>query len=151
MDNKNCYTNYNTGNDGCGFTLGDNSYGSALNNVGGGVYALEWTNNGLKAWWWQMKNVPDNVKSMTPDPNQWGIPYANWPFGNWCPSDHLKDMYLIFDLTFCGDWAGGQGEWDSQCKNKVNNDNCVNYVANNPNGFSDAYWIVDYVRVFQQS
>eukprot|EP01084_Bolivina_argentea_P032750 60641_1 len=149
MNGLNCYTDYATNNDGCSFTIGDNSYGSALNSVGGGVYALEWTKNGLSSWWWKMSDVPSNVKSMNPNPTTWGLPYANWPFGSWCPSTKLKDMYIIFDLTFCGDWAGGV--WGSYCSNQVKDSSCQHYVQNNPSSFVNAYWIIDYVRVFQQN
>jgi len=61
-----------------------------------------------------------------------------------CPASHFSNMNLVFDLTFCGDWAGNV--FASQCPGKGS---CNSYVQNNPKDFTEAYWSVNYVKVFQ--
>jgi len=52
----------------------------------------------------------------------------------------------FLDLTFCGDWDGSV--FGSDCPNKGS---CQSYVQNNPSDFEEAYWSVNYVKVFQKS
>jgi hypothetical protein len=54
--------------------------------------------------------------------------------------------FKVFDTTFCGDWAGatftdptGAGQ------------SCTSYVAANPGAYTDAYWEIDSIRVFNSS
>ena len=43
---------------------------------------------------------------VAPDPT-WGVPAAAFPVGDWCGYDaHFDPHVMVFDLTFCGDWAG---------------------------------------------
>jgi hypothetical protein len=50
-------------------------------------------------------------------------------------------MNLIFDLTFCGDWAGNAYQGG--------NGACVAEVQLNPQNYTDAYWLINYVKVYQ--
>jgi hypothetical protein len=55
---------------------------------------------------------------------------------------------IVFDTTFCGDWAGNvwsQGNCASRAAT------CQDYVANNPGDFADAYWLINSVKVYEQS
>ena len=132
---------------GCGIeSRNPGSYGSIFNSEGGGLYALEWTIDGIQAWFWNEGSIPsDALDGSNPDPSSWGIPYANFPFGDYCPSSKFKGQQVIFDLTFCGDWAGPAFAKD--CPGKGG---CKSYVQNNPEAFEQAYWQIHWLKIFAQ-
>eukprot|EP01084_Bolivina_argentea_P028739 53370_1 len=143
----NCYEPIT--NQGCGIKSNNaNSYGKNLNENGGGLFATKWDNDGIQIWFWNTKEIPSNADSNLPDPLLWGIPYASWPFGSWCTPNHFKQMNITFDLTFCGQWDNFAFPNDCPQQNKEYK-NCKGYVQNYPQGFEQAYWVVDYVKVFQ--
>ena len=145
----NCYIDASNqySNQGCGIiNNNDASFGTPFNNKKGGVYAVQWTQSGIFMWFWNTGNVPSNVVSSSPNPDSWGKPYAGFPFGSWCSSSHFKNLQIVFDLTFCGDWDGSA--FGNDCPNDAGG-NCVNWVKNNPSGFKEAYWIVNYIKVYQ--
>ncbi|KAF2022149.1 glycoside hydrolase family 16 protein [Aaosphaeria arxii CBS 175.79] len=129
---------------GCGVeSASATSYGTAFNANGGGVYAALWTSSGIKVWYFAAKNVPANIRSGNPDPNTWGTPTANFAgcdFGG-----KFRDMHMVFDITFCGDWAGSV--WGSSSCAQVN-PSCNAYVASQPQSFADSYWLVNSVKVY---
>jgi hypothetical protein len=107
------------------------SYGTAFNANGGGVYATLWTNSGIKVWYFAKRDIPSNIRNGNPDPGSWGTPIAN--FGAGCDyAGKFKDLKIVFDTTFCGDWAGGVWK-DSQCASPEIS--CNAYVAANPQNF----------------
>ena len=89
--------------------------------------------------------MPKDVDSDNPDPSGWGMPVAMYPFGDWCRYDMFDENVLVVNIDFCG-WASQHFEKD--CPN-TGAYNCVNYVAENPAAFVDAYWIINYIKVFQ--
>lgn len=134
-------------NDGCKITATvPRSFGKKFNEVGGGVYATEWTSEYIKIWFFtRLEGIPEDIESLTPDPESWGIPDA--AFQGPCDIDeHFYDMQLIFDTTFCGDWAGSVWE-DSQCADRA--PSCEEFVRDNPSEFETAYWTINSVRVYQ--
>jgi hypothetical protein len=90
-------------------------------------------------------SIPTDITGAKPAPSSWGKPYAKFDFGAGCPASHFNQNQIIFDLTFCGDWAGSS--FSGQCPNKGT---CDDFVKNNPSSFSEAYWLVNYVKVFSQ-
>ncbi|EJD03022.1 2 beta-glucans in both donor and acceptor sites of Gh16 Laminarinase 16a [Fomitiporia mediterranea MF3/22] len=135
-------------NQGCGNTFSKpNSYGSALNSVKGGWFVLKRTNkDGAAVWFWPRNDpkVPNEIKSGAKSVNpgdSWGEPEALFPTDtcNW--QQHFDAHNIVFDLTFCGDWAGS----DFSCGGGAQ---CPDYVNNNPDKFKDAYWEVNAVRVY---
>ena len=133
------------GNVGCSITeISATSFGSTFNAKGGGLYAMSWTSFGIQIWFWNEGNIPNNVMSNTPDTTQWGLPFASWQFGTWCPSSTFIQHKLVFDLTFCGDWAGNV--FSMQCPN---HGICDDFVRDNPEEFSQAYWNIHWMKVFQ--
>ncbi|KAI8390125.1 1,3(4)-beta-glucanase [Blakeslea trispora] len=132
-------------NVGCGVRAqGGNTFGPGLNNARGGVYATRWTNaNGIQTWFFPRNSIPGDITSGNPNPNAWGTPIASFPFGNHCPSSKFRDHNVIINLTFCGDWAGSvYGNY--KCPS-----NCVDYVKNNPGAFKEAYWKINYLKIFK--
>ncbi|KAH7402537.1 endo-1,3(4)-beta-glucanase-like protein [Pyrenochaeta sp. MPI-SDFR-AT-0127] len=132
------------GYNGCGVMSNSaTSYGTAFNANGGGVYASLWTSSGIKVWYFASRDVPGNIRSGNPDPNSWGTPVAN--FGG-CDFDaKFRNMNIVFDITFCGDWAGGV--WGSSSCSQMN-PSCNAYVASQPQSFADSYWLVNSVKVY---
>jgi len=143
----NCYINAPNqySNQGCGIVGTANSYGAPFNQQGGGVYALEWTPNLIRAFYFSPSNIPPDLNSNSPNPSGWGKPYAYFTLGSNCADSHFVNQTMVINLTFCGDWAGTV--FDSECPGKGD---CNSYVENNPSAFKDAFWSINYVKVFQQ-
>jgi len=129
---------------GCGVTVDDDSsYGDGFNAAGGGVYAMEWNEAGISVWYWTHDNVPD---MSNPDPSSWGTAAASW--GSGCDyTTYFKDMNIIFDNTFCGDWAG-QVWSGSTCVDSTGAPDCPTYVAEHPEAYDEAYWLVNSVKTY---
>ncbi|KAF2254883.1 glycoside hydrolase family 16 protein [Trematosphaeria pertusa] len=134
----------NGGFTGCGVESNSaTSYGTAFNANGGGVYAALWTSSAIKVWYFAARDVPANIRNGNPDPNSWGQPIANYAG---CDFDSkFGNMNIIFDITFCGDWAG-QVWGSSSCASA--NPSCNAYVASQPQSFGDSYWLVNSLKVY---
>jgi hypothetical protein len=134
-------------NAGCGINAsGDDSYGEGFNSGNGGVYATEWTDSSIKVWYFPRSSIPADIASGSPDPTGWGTPQAGFEGG--CDiASSFKNQQIIFDTTFCGDWAGATWSTDPVCSSKASS--CNDYVANNPADFADAYWEINSVKVYQ--
>ena len=136
-------------NAGCSIaTSNTESYGPGLNAMGGGVYATEWTSNAISIWFFPRGAIPNDISSGSPDPSNWGLPVAH--FAGACDIDeHFQNQQIMFDLTFCGQWAGQVWTTDDTCSSKAAT--CQEYVQNNPEAFSNAYWLINSLKVYQQS
>jgi len=129
-------------NQGCGIVGGN--YGAPFNAGGGGVYALEWTDDYIQAFYFPRNSIPVDIQNGKPDPSTWGRPYAFFALGANCPDVHFDDMSIVINLTFCGDWAGDL--FGTQCPNLGT---CNSFVQNNPQKFKEAYWLINYMAVYQ--
>ncbi|OJD36269.1 endo-beta-glucanase [Diplodia corticola] len=138
--------NANTAYDGCGVTSTTaNSYGTPFNNAGGGVYATFWNEGSIQIWYFPRSSVPSDISSGTPNPSNWGQPMTHF---SGCSFDSfIKNNNIVFDVTFCGQWAGNV--WSTgTCASQTGNGNCINYVANNPGVFSESYWLINSLKVY---
>jgi hypothetical protein len=147
-----CYVNAadQTNNLGCQITTNQyNTYGDGFNNVGGGVYAMEWTDEAISIWFFQRGAIPSNVLSSNPQPDYtWGKPLSQ--FTGCCDiPEFFSDNQIVFDVTFCGDWAGSVWGSDSTCS--ALSGSCTDYVANNPHAFGNSYWSINSLKVFEQT
>ncbi|GAA5875601.1 hypothetical protein JCM1840_003273 [Sporobolomyces johnsonii] len=143
--NDDCNANDN-GNAGCSYTeTASSSYGEAFNNAGGGVLVTSFTTAAISVWFWSRADIPDNIKSGSPDNSTWGKPTATWPSSSCDISKYFGAQTLIFDTTLCGDWAGTASVWAEYCSAAAST--CSDYVAD-PTHFDTAYWEVGYVRVY---
>lgn len=102
---------------GCGSSVNElNNMGSSFNANGGGVYAMEWTSNAVKIWFFPRGQVPESITQATgtqgPDPRSFGkLPEAN--FQGSCDLDaHLSAQNLVFNIDFCGSFAGNTWQGD---------------------------------------
>ncbi|KAF8533824.1 concanavalin A-like lectin/glucanase domain-containing protein [Trichophaea hybrida] len=143
----NCFVNAlgQVSNQGCQtYDYRGNSWGAGFNNNGGGVYATEWNSDFIKIWFFPRGQVPADVYSAYPEPASWGTPAAVFQ-GNCNISQRFNAHKLVFNITFCGDWAANV--WGSSgCANRAAT--CNAYVANNPGDFSEAYWMINSLKVW---
>lgn len=107
IQTSNCYVYApnQSGNAGCGIaTSNTSSYGAGFNAIGGGVYATRYTAQNITMWFFGRQSIPSDITSGKPDPSKWGTPVALFTgcdFGK-----YINGQRLVFDTTFCGDWAG---------------------------------------------
>lgn len=122
--------------------------GDAFNAQSGGVYAMLWTSAGVSIYFFPRDYIPNDIKTNTPDPSTWtSKPQAVFS-GNGCNFDsHLKDLQLVINTDFCGDWAGNS--WISDgCATKTGVATCAEYVQNNPKAFETAYWLFNSISIY---
>ncbi|RMZ90832.1 hypothetical protein DV736_g1915, partial [Chaetothyriales sp. CBS 134916] len=135
-----------------GCSIVDNSnltFGAGFNAAGGGVYATEWTSQFIKIWFFPRDSIPSDITSGRPQPQaSWGKPRSLFQDG---PNldDHFKNLQIVFDNTFCGDWAGEVWNETQSCMALA--PTCEEYVTNNPQAFAEAYWAVNTLQVFQDN
>ncbi|EER38867.1 mixed-linked glucanase [Histoplasma capsulatum H143] len=132
-------------NAGCSVQSKDTaSYGAWFNANGGGVYATEISETAVTIWFFPRNTVPGDIETGTPNPKAWPKPMAK--FHGACDiAANIKQQKIVFDTTFCGDWAGSV--WStSSCAAKAAT--CQEFVQHNPTAFKEAYWNVNYVRYF---
>jgi hypothetical protein len=127
----------------------DSSYGSGFNSNGGGVFAMDWTSSGIAMYFFPRGSEPDDCTGSSPNPSSWGEPVAYFSGG--CDiSSAFTNQQIVFDTTFCGDWAGQV--WDgSTCAKSTGASTCEDFVANNPSAFKDAYWSINALKVYQNN
>ncbi|APA14232.1 hypothetical protein SS1G_11977 [Sclerotinia sclerotiorum 1980 UF-70] len=147
LQSANCNNFANPVGVGCGISdPRTNSYGTGFNLNGGGIYAMEWTSCYIRVYFFPAGTSPADINGANPDPSKWGTPVAN--FQGDCDIDsHFRENRLIFDTTFCGDWASAVWSSDATCGSKA--PTCVDYVAGNPAAFGDQYWLVKSISVYQ--
>ena len=167
ISNENCYA-YAAGEKGCGFSAPEsfNSYGPRFNENQGGVYATEWTSDGISIWFFPRNEIPSdiNCNSSTVDTSSWPSPVARFDGDDCDWASHFKDLNIVsvpskvlhdivlishqqvFDITFCGDWAGQVWSQSSTCTSKASS--CQDYVANHAADFKDTYWSINSLRVY---
>lgn len=134
---------------GCGtLDTSKESYGAGFNANGGGVFATQWTSDFIRIWFFPAGSVPQDITQGNPNPDisVWGEPVSNFE-GSCTIDDHFKNHYIVFDTTFCGDWAGAVWANDPVCSALA--PTCEEYVALNPDAFNDMYWSVKSVKIYQ--
>lgn len=134
---------------GCGQQTGDNqNYGDGFNAIGGGVYAMEWTEWRISVWFFPRYRIPADITSGSPQPLTWGPPSGSFSSGETCNiRSAFMDHKIVFDTTFCGDWAGRV--WGSNSECSAHGPSCNDYVAANPQAFAEAYWSINSLKVYK--
>ncbi|KAF4537088.1 Endo-beta-glucanase [Lasiodiplodia theobromae] len=147
VSSTNCYAYATDDNEGCAVKDSEANTYSTFNQNNGGVFATELdpTNNKIQVWYFDRSSIPSDITNGSPDPTSWGNPRALFQGG--CEvSSHFKNMNIILDTTFCGDWAGNAWSSDETCSAKAST--CEDYVQNNPEAFKDAYWSINSLKVY---
>ncbi|KAF4120578.1 Glycosyl hydrolases family 16 [Geosmithia morbida] len=141
---KNCDQAKND-NAGCGVVDDDDSYGPALNKAGGAVMALEWRDAGIRMWQFARGSIPSDITSKNPKPDTWGTATADFPSTDCNIGNHFRNNSIVANIDLCGDLV--YSSWDSSgCSS-----NCSDWVANNPDAFTDAYWEFGTFQVYKAS
>ncbi|KAJ4372176.1 hypothetical protein N0V83_003949 [Neocucurbitaria cava] len=123
------------------------SYGAGLNANGGGVFATQWAADAISVFFFPRDSIPADVLGESPDPSNWGLPSAK--FTGACDIENtFKEQTIVFDTTFCGQWAGAI--WaDGSCAKKAAT--CDDFVRDNPEAFSEAYWTINALKIYQDN
>lgn len=142
----------NNFNEGCAITWDrKDSYGPALNAIGGGWFVTERTDSRVSVWFWgrQDANVPPAVKYGLPImcTKEFGTPVALWESSSTCDlHDVLREHNIIFNLSLCGSWAGQPNVFQGAgCPGT-----CVDYVNNNPAAFENAFWDIASLKIYSK-
>lgn len=138
------------GTEGCLVNAGSGTCGTPFNAAGGGMYAMEWTKSYIAIWHFPRGAIPDSITSDKPDVSTFGTPKALFQ-GSCIFDDHFRSQRVVFDTTFCGDWAGNVFA-ESGCPLDGSGDHkqsCHNYVASHPSDYKESYWEVNSVKIYQ--
>ncbi|RYO92954.1 hypothetical protein DL764_008056 [Monosporascus ibericus] len=124
-------------------------YGDAFNEIGGGIYATEWTSQAIRFWFFPRTGaMPQDIAAESPNPNTWGAPAATFS-GPGCSIDqHFKEHQIVFNTALCGQWAGRVFGSDPVCASQAST--CEEFVAANPERFREAYWLINSLKIYQQ-
>ncbi|KAF2211795.1 glycoside hydrolase family 16 protein [Cercospora zeae-maydis SCOH1-5] len=155
------YTNC-TGGNGCSIgSLDTTTYGDGFNANGGGIYAAEWTDAYIAIYFFPREACAQSDPvtgplGINPDPSTWGIPLSR--FDLTCDiENNFRDHSIVFDITFCGDWADGKNQWNSTIPINTtwppfaSSSGQWDWVKSSPEAFKDAYWSVSALRVYQET
>ncbi|KAI1262979.1 glycoside hydrolase family 16 protein [Xylariaceae sp. FL1019] len=139
------------GTEGCGHpTENTQTFGNDFNTAGGGVYAMQWTSSAISIFFFPKSgSVPSDIAAGTPDPSTWGTPLASFSGGSCNIDDNFANHQLVFDTTFCGQWAGKVWDQDATCSALATT--CQDYVGANPSAFQDVYWLINSVKVYGEN
>jgi len=132
-------------NSGCGtLEWSRASYGAYFDSQGGGVFATKWDENEITAWSFYRAAIPQDILAGTPNPSLWGTPAAKLLPTKCNPlSNYFMNMSIIFDITFCGDWAGNSYA-TSGCPGT-----CDDRLLD-PANFVNATWIINHLKVYKK-
>lgn len=117
---------------------------------------MEYTTDAVKIWFFNRTMLPDDIAAGKPAPpskngsdlHAWGKPTALFQHDSQSSlTTHLRDLQIIFDTTFCGDWAGKV--WNqSSCASLA--PTCEEYVSKNPRAFDETYWLIKSLQVYEK-
>ncbi|KAJ5837097.1 hypothetical protein N7447_003123 [Penicillium robsamsonii] len=144
---KNC-DNATNGNSGCGVIGDEYTYGEAMNDRGGGVYALELRDAGIRAWFFPTTTVPVDITDGNPDPSSWGVALADFPSTHCDIAAHFKNLSIIVNIDLCGELAAQKQFYDTLYHCPAS---CSDFVASSPGSFLDAYWEFKSFKVYRAS
>ena len=111
--------NTTNGNEGCGVSAGDGSYGSKWNDNGGGVLAVELRNEGIRMWQWARSAVPAGLEGDgtggIPDPSTWGMATSDFPNTECDIGARFRNQSIVVNISLCGVWAGEAAVYGESC------------------------------------
>ncbi|KAI0814928.1 concanavalin A-like lectin/glucanase domain-containing protein [Irpex lacteus] len=119
------------------------SYGPTFDAAGGGVFAMKWDDTGIAVWSFYRALVPEDIQSGQPKPETWGLPVAFLDPSLCNPMTNFVNHSIIFDITFCGDWAGNSYA-TSGCPGT-----CSDRLMD-PTNFVNASWSINNMKVYKR-
>ncbi|KAH7710381.1 endo1,3(4)-beta-glucanase [Aphelenchoides avenae] len=142
------YYSRNCSQSGIGCCIKDDvgTFGQAVNDHQGGVVAVEWVKEKyFKLWFFKRSEIPADITAGNPSPSCWGKPVAFLRTESNCVN-RFNDLRVTINISFCGmavPFFPGSNDAEKTAA-------CEDYVRNNPSAFNDAYWLVNYIKVFQK-
>jgi len=133
-------------NAGCAITDWSHaSYGPFFDAQGGGVYAMKWDDEGIAVWNFYRDAIPQDITDgESPNPSTWNEPAAQLSPTGCNPLTSFANHSIIFDITFCGDWAGNSYE-TSGCPGT-----CADRIMD-PSNFVNASWSINSLKIYQKT
>ncbi|GAA5884531.1 hypothetical protein JCM16303_000014 [Sporobolomyces ruberrimus] len=146
-----------TSAEGCGFrTKRRDTVGLGSNKNGGGLYVLEWSSAGIKAWMFERDQIPKDLASKTPNPSSWTTPDMYISASSCDPSTYFSPQQFVVNTNLCGTWPGGvvwshdnsyAGQKGS-CAADTGFDTCEAYVQSRGWDFKHAYWRIAGLSIY---
>ncbi|GIJ81748.1 hypothetical protein Asppvi_000248 [Aspergillus pseudoviridinutans] len=136
------------GNAGCAVQGRPATYGEGFNENGGGVYAVELREAGIRVWVFPRDSIPDDFSNpeRRPDPSSWGAALADFPSTHCDIPSHFSNQSIIVNIDLCGEMGAQQEDYNDLYDCPAT---CEEFVARNPQNFSQAYWEFRSFRIYQ--
>ncbi|KAL2177879.1 glycoside hydrolase family 16 protein [Thermothelomyces heterothallicus CBS 202.75] len=144
-------------NAGCAVRGAPATYGREFNEAGGGIVALEWRAEGIRVWVFPRGGsgsgsggergpaaLPAAEAGDTPDPSAWAPPLADFPATSCDVGSHFRNQSIIINIDLCGYLT--EAVWEESGCSRLK---CVDFVANNPSAFTNAYWEFGAFQVYK--
>lgn len=148
-----------TSSQGCGFrTARNNTAGIGANAHGGGVYVMEWSSAGIKAWMFERDSIPKDLTNKAPNPSSWSTPDMYISASSCDPSTYFTPQNFIVNTELCGTWPDGvwaqdnsyAGQSEGSCASTTGFATCAEYVASRGWDFKHAYWRIASFSIYNQ-
>ncbi|KAG2072673.1 glycoside hydrolase family 16 protein [Suillus decipiens] len=144
VDNLQCDAFINS-NAGCGVIEWSRaSYGPLFDQADGGVFAMKWDASSIAVWSFYRAAIPQDITQGQPNPSNWGEPVAALTSQSCNITNYFVNHSIVFDITFCGDWAGNSYA-TSGCPGTCEN------ILMDPSNFVNASWIINTLSVYKQT
>lgn len=132
-------------NAGCGVTDWSRaSYGPYFDAQGGGVFVMKFDENSISVWSFYRAAIPKDLLNGTPNPSSWSTPSATLDSAGCNPiSQYFNKQSVVFDITFCGDWAGNSyatSGCPGSCEERLRD----------PRNFVNATWDINSLKVYRK-
>ncbi|GAA5867545.1 hypothetical protein JCM1840_002546 [Sporobolomyces johnsonii] len=146
-----------TSSQGCGFrTTRNNTAGIGANFGEGGVYAMEWSSAGIKAWFFARDSIPSDITDQNPDPSSWTTPDMYVAASSCDPSTYFGPQTFVVNTNLCGTWPNGvwstdnsyAGQSEGSCAATTGFATCEEYVQSRGEDFKHAYWRIASFSVY---
>lgn len=95
----NCSINTNSGCNYAPPASDTTSYGDDFNAVGGGVYAMQWTDDSIQVWHFSRGQIPLDIIDKAPTPLAWGAPQALFGTSSCDVDSHFMDMNIVLNIV----------------------------------------------------
>jgi len=104
---------------------------------------MKWDQDGISVWNFYRVAIPKDILEGIPDPANWPNPTATLEPAGCNPIEFFQNHSIIFDITFCGDWAGNSYA-TSGCPGT-----CPNRLMD-PTNFVNASWSINWLKVYRR-
>ncbi|KAJ5161968.1 hypothetical protein N7492_007360 [Penicillium capsulatum] len=144
---KDCLYTANA-NAGCGVEGPKSSYGEDFNKNGGGVYAMELRDAGIRMWMFPRDKIPSDISSnsSSPDPSKWGEAASDFPSTHCNIGSHFRNQSIVANIDICGEMAGSSKFYTDMYSCPTT---CSQFAAEMGGNFTDAYWEFNSFKVYQ--